>query len=212
VYKSVGEFKNLKFTPLFLFCVALGLFGSYFTCNLMKINLCLIVYNKFKELILTARGASLKLKGKIYTMCIQSVMKYGSETWPMKMEDIQHLQRAEIMMVRWMCGVTLRDRVTSDELLSLMKVNAVFEVVRQNRLRWFGHVYRKSDDNWVKKCQQLLVEGKAGRGRGRKTWLHCIRRDMKELELKVDDFRDRQIWKGKISLKRMSRASMENRR
>jgi len=55
-------------------------------------------------------------------------------------------------MVRWMCGVTLRSRVTSDEFLSRMKVNAVFEVVRQNRLRWFGHVERKSADS-VKKCQ-----------------------------------------------------------
>jgi len=46
---------------------------------------------KFRELatILTARGASLKFKGKIYTMCVQSVMVYGSETWgPMKVEDI----------------------------------------------------------------------------------------------------------------------------
>jgi len=36
-------------------------------------------WSKFRELepILTAREASLKLKGKIDTMCVQSVMKYG---------------------------------------------------------------------------------------------------------------------------------------
>jgi len=62
-------------------------------------------------------------------------MVYGSETWPMRVEDIQHLQRAERMMVRWMFGVTLRSSETSDELLSRMKVNAVFEIVRHNRLR-----------------------------------------------------------------------------
>ena len=44
---------------------------------------------KFRELasILTTRGASLKMKGKIYRSCVQSVMVYGSETWAMRVED-----------------------------------------------------------------------------------------------------------------------------
>src|SRR5207249_11490863 len=35
-------------------------------------------------------------------------------------------------------------------------VDSVSDVVRVGRLRWFGHVMRKSDDEWVKKCQYLL--------------------------------------------------------
>jgi len=69
----------------------------------------------------------------------------------------------------------------------------VFEVVRQDRLRWFGHVKRKCDDDWVKNCQQLMVEGKTSRGRGRKTWLEFVRMDMKELQLRVDDAEDRDL-------------------
>ena len=67
---------------------------------------------KFRELapILTNRGASLKVKGKIYKACVQRVLVYGSETWPMKTEDLQRLERAEGMMWRWMCGVRLADR------------------------------------------------------------------------------------------------------
>ena len=41
---------------------------------------------------------------------------YGSETWPMKVEDKPRLERAEKMMMGWMCGVTLKNRVTSEEL------------------------------------------------------------------------------------------------
>ena len=39
---------------------------------------------KFRELapILTSRGASLKVKGRVYKTCVQSVLLYGSETWP----------------------------------------------------------------------------------------------------------------------------------
>ena len=46
---------------------------------------------KFRELslILTARRASLKLKGKVYRACVQSVLVYGSERWAMKAEEMQ---------------------------------------------------------------------------------------------------------------------------
>jgi len=65
-------------------------------------------WGKFNELspILVARGASLNLKRKIYKVCVQSVLMYGSETWPMKVDDLHRLERAERMMVRWMCGVS----------------------------------------------------------------------------------------------------------
>jgi hypothetical protein len=54
---------------------------------------------------------SLKLKGKIYRACVQSVMVYGSETWAMKVSNLQQqLERTERTMVRWMCGVTMKDR------------------------------------------------------------------------------------------------------
>jgi len=66
-------------------------------------------WRKFREFspILTARRVSLKLKGKVYRTCVQSVMVYGSETWAMKAEDMQRLERTERMMIRWMCGVRL---------------------------------------------------------------------------------------------------------
>ena len=66
--------------------------------------------------LLTARGASLTLKSKIYSACIRSSMIYESETWPMKFEDKQRRERVERMIVRHMCGVTLKDKKTSEEL------------------------------------------------------------------------------------------------
>ena len=134
-------------------------------------------WSKFRELmpILTSRGASLKLKGKIYMQCVQSTMVYGSETWPMKADDLLRLVRTERMMVRWMCGVTLKDRKASVELLDRLGVVAVDDVVRRGRLRWFGHVERMKADDWVSACRNLVVSGgkRRGRGRGRKTWKEC---------------------------------------
>ena len=157
-------------------------------------------WSKFRELspILTAKGASLKLKGKVYKACIQSVMIYGSETWAMRIEDMQRLQRAKRMMVRWMCGVTLKDRIASEELLRRVGVESVSLLVRRGRLRWFGHVERKPVDDWVKNCQELDVDGKAGRGRSRKTWLECVRGDLKDFGLKVTDTKDKDNWRKEV--------------
>jgi hypothetical protein len=59
-------------------------------------------WGKFRELspILTAKGASLRLKGKIDKACVQSVMVYGSGTWAVKVEDEHRLERAETIMAR----------------------------------------------------------------------------------------------------------------
>jgi len=46
---------------------------------------------KFRKLapVLSPRGAALKVKGKLYKACVQKVMVYGSETWPIRSDDIQ---------------------------------------------------------------------------------------------------------------------------
>ena len=99
---------------------------------------------KFMELapILTLRGMSLKMKEKIYRACVQSVMVYGSETWALRVEQLQQLERTERMMVRWMCGVSLKDRKRSQELLDCLDIVGVSEWVKRGRLRWFGQAAR----------------------------------------------------------------------
>jgi hypothetical protein len=46
--------------------------------------------------LLTSKGVSLKLKGKIYASCVRSCMIYGSETWPMKKEHEIKLETTEM--------------------------------------------------------------------------------------------------------------------
>ena len=38
-------------------------------------------------------------------------------------------------------------------------------IVSNNRLRWFGHVEQKDDNDWVKRCITWEVEGIRQRGR-----------------------------------------------
>ena len=62
-------------------------------------------------------------------------------------------------MVRWMCGVKLKDRLPSKELRERLGVDDIALVLQQNKLRWYGHVLQKDDDDWVKKCMEYEVEG-----------------------------------------------------
>jgi hypothetical protein len=67
-----------------------------------------------------------------------------------------------------MCGVTptstspllsqLKDKKSSRELPGRLGVEDVVDVVRRGRLLWFRHVERKSPDDWVKMCRDLVVE------------------------------------------------------
>ena len=87
----------------------------------------------------------------------------GTRLWK---ENVVALQRAEMRMVRWMCGVKLKDRLPSKELRERLGIDDIALVLQQNRLRWYGHVLRKVDD-WVKKFMEYEVEGPRPRGRPR---------------------------------------------
>ena len=118
------------------------------------------------------------MKGKIFRACVQSVLKDESETWAMKAENMQNLWRAEPMTVRWMFGVSLKDRKRSEILYSLLGIQtqSMANMGRHGRLRWFGYMERKNGDDWVSACRNVVVAGVRCVGRGRKkkmAWL-CL--------------------------------------
>ena len=49
-----------------------------------------------------------------------------------------------------MCGVTTKDRRASEELRRLVGVEPITTVIRRGRLRWYGHMMRTNDEDWVK--------------------------------------------------------------
>ena len=71
-------------------------------------------------------------------------------------------------------------------ICTVFGVQSVAEVVRRGRLRWFGHVERKSGDDWVSASRNVVVAGVRRAGRGRKTWGECVEDDKDELGLHSD--------------------------
>ena len=108
-------------------------------------------------------------------------MLYGSECWALTTADGQRLQRNERAMIRWICKVKIRDKISSNKLLNKLCLGNLDITLRTTRLRWFGHVCRS--DSWIKKCTQHEVAGKRERGGPRKTWQQCGNCDLKSLKL-----------------------------
>ena len=76
-----------------------------------------------------------------------------------------------------MCGTSMKDRRTNEELRRLVVVEPITTVIRSGRLRCYGHVMRKGDEGWAKKCMEYRVEGRRPVGSPRRTWLESVEAD-----------------------------------
>ena len=111
-------------------------------------------------------------------------------------ECLDHsLERAERVMVRWMCGVSLKDSRRSVNLYSLLGFQSVADVVRHGSLRWFGHLKHKGVDDWVSACRNVVVAWVRSADRGRKTWRKFVKDNMKLLGLQPEWAVFRDIWR-----------------
>ena len=69
-----------------------------------------------------------------------------------------------------MCEASLRDRRSSVEFNERLGIEGVTEVVRHGRLRWFGHLERKNEEDChgchvVESLRLLVVRVEVGAGR-----------------------------------------------
>jgi len=67
------------------------------------------------------------------------------------------------------------------ELRERLGIDDIILILQQNRLRWYGHVLRKKDTGWVKKCMEYEVEGYRPRGRPKRTWKEVCKKIVKHV-------------------------------
>ena len=181
--------EKLEMVPSFCFpgdCLYSG--GG---CELTTITRCRVTWGKFN--VLTSRSFPITSRRRVYNLCVKSAMLHTSETWAPTSSDLHHLQRGDRAMICWMCGVTTKDQVSSQDLLERMQLDNLAKVLRTWWLRRHGHAERS--DGWLKKVQKLNPTGGSGRGRPKKTWTEVI--DMECLALGLTETHpfDRKAWR-----------------
>ena len=74
---------------------------------------------KFREILpfLTSRAPPLEMKGRVYASCGRSSRTYESETRTLLADVGLKFERAEMQMIKLMCGVSMKDRRRSEEWL-----------------------------------------------------------------------------------------------
>ena len=153
-------------------------------CELSTTTHVKTAWKKFKELlpVLSSHHLSFKTCGHVYSSCVRSAMLHASETWPLTKPNLQHLQRNDRAMIRQICNVRLQDIVTtrSNELFARLGIEDLDLILKERRLRWYGHVERSNGA--VNTAFDIQVDGKGGPGRPKvkMTWKQLTERDCRE--------------------------------
>ena len=123
-------------------------------------------------------------------------MLCASETWPLTKTNLQRLQRNEGAMIRQICSIKPEDAATvrSSELLA--KLEDPDLILREGRLRWFGHVERSSGA--IRTACDIQIDGRRRAGRPKLTWKKLIVRDCYEWKLTTVDPQERSTWRSGV--------------
>ena len=167
-------------------------------CDSAIAGRCCVAWGKFRKLLplLTSNQIPPKRRGLVYSTCVRSAMLHGGETWGPNVSELQRLRRNDRSMIRWMCGTKARDETPSEKLLEKLGLCDITAVLRCGRLRWSGHVERAT--SYINTVTKLVVPGKRGRGRPRKTWAQCVKNDIHEYGFTEIDPQDRESWRRRV--------------
>ena len=100
------------------------------------------------------------------------------------------LERTKMRMLRWMMGIKRIEKMRSWAGVANMS-----KKIREARLRWSGHLERKTEDEVVMRTWKIEVSGFRMVGRKKLRWSDVIKRYMKEKGVKREEAQDRRTWR-----------------
>ena len=87
-------------------------------------------------------------------------------------------------------------RVRSSELLAKLQLEDLNLILRERRLRLFGHVERSSGA--IRTAYDMQIDGKWGAGRPKQTWTKLTEKDCREWKLTTVDPQERSTWRSGV--------------
>jgi len=138
--------------------------------------------------LMKSKLLSKEQKLRIYKTIIRPVLTYGCETWVLKTNDVNLLQRFERKILRKIFGpVRLEDgsyRIRyNDELNNLIEGRTITRFAKAQRLRWYGHMLRMSNDRMPKRIFETKPDGIRRKGRPRRRWLQDVENDLRTMRI-----------------------------
>jgi len=74
----------------------------------------------------------------------------------LKGQHVRKMGAAKMRMLTWMCGPARKDRNRNDVTQEKIGVVPIAEKMTKNRLRWFGHVQRRSQEAPIRRVDCMF--------------------------------------------------------
>jgi hypothetical protein len=148
---------------------------------LSRINAARKVFFQLRKPLWSRREITLDTKIKVYKSAVRTILLYGCETWPLRQDDERRLSVFDHWCLRYILRVRYFHRITNDEIRRrCFNIPQLVDVIKQNRLRWAGHVLRRPEDEIVNISLRAEpdVGWKRRRGGQIKSWKDKFKSDL----------------------------------
>ena len=125
-------------------------------------------------------------------------MMYGLETVAVTKKQVEEMEVAEMKMLRFAMGVTRKDKIRNVYIWSTVEVERLGMKMREDRLRWYGHVMRRDQEYVGRKMMEMELPGKRKRGRPKRRILDVMKEDMGKVGAREIDVENRAVWRNLI--------------
>ena len=86
--------------------------------------------------------------------------------------------------------------VRSSQLLAKLQLEDLDLILRERRLRWFGHV--EGSSGAIRTAYDILMAGGGGGGRSKLTWKKLTERDCRKWKLTTVEPQERSTWRSGV--------------
>ena len=96
--------------------------------------------------VICDRRLSARVKGKVFSSVVRLTMVHGFETVAVTKKQVKRMEIAEMKMLSFAMGVTKKDKIRNEYIRVTVKVERLGMNMREDRLRWYGHVIRRDQE------------------------------------------------------------------
>ncbi|CAF0784330.1 unnamed protein product [Didymodactylos carnosus] len=159
-------------------------------------------FNMLRNVIWYRKTISIEAKLRIFRACVLRVLLYSSEVWSLTVAQENRINTFYMKYLGTILSLNLGDHVSNQKIMQLSGQPSIENLMRRNRLRWFGHANRMEHGNGpalVKKIMFSYFPGdkRPGNGGIRQRWENKIMDDIDKFGIRNwrKDTRDRNIWR-----------------
>ncbi len=149
--------------------------------------------------VMKGRNLSMDIKSSLRNSILLPTLTYGSKNWTWNGAQQSRVRAVETSYPRGACGVSRWDGL-SNEMCGMTGLGCVVvEWVKRSTLRWFGHIERMGNEEFVKMVYLSSAEGTNRRERPLGRWEYKVKEYVSERRVRENGARrecmDRERWR-----------------